>query len=78
MGTPQPEEYARLMFNPSTCSGPIASAPISTRFPLAGLSNVSRGLPDSASFRAKASVLLPGAAWAMNTWVAKSATKSLR
>ena len=53
-------------------------APISTRFVFAGLSSVNSGLPDSASLEAKASVLLPGAAWAMKTRWARSATKSLR
>ena len=48
------------------------------RFPFAGLSSVIRGLPDAASLLAKASVLLPCAAWAMKTRGASSATKLLR
>ena len=59
-------------------AGSNTSAPNSTRFPFAGLSSVIRGLPDAASLLAKASVLLPCAAWAMKTRGASSATKLLR
>lgn len=38
----------------------MTSAPIAARFELAGLSSVSRDLPEAASLRAKASVLPPG------------------
>ena len=42
--------------------------PNSTRLPFAELSSVIRGLPDAASLLAKASVLLPCAAWAMKNY----------
>ena len=42
--------------------------PNSTRLPFARLSSVIRGLPDAASLLAKASVLLPCAAWAMKNY----------
>ena len=67
-----------MHWSPSICSASTTSAPISTRFVFAGLSSVSSGFPDSASLRAKASVLLPEAACAIKTRWARSATRSLR
>ena len=65
-------------FSLSVCPATMAFAPVLNRFPFAGLSSVSSGLPEAASLRAKASVLLPGAAWAMKTRWASSATRLLR
>ena len=61
----------------AACSGAATSAPIAARFALAGLSSVSSGLPDAARRRANASVLPPGAAWAMKMRWARLATNSL-
>lgn len=47
----------------SSVLGQMPWLPIFTRFLLAELSRVSRGLPTAAISRARASVLLPGAAY---------------